>query len=136
MGDEDWWFGDKHSGRILLLAEGSFRWQLLADSLNSDCLKATQLLRKNINLNVEDQYLMKRVDYVVADTPGKWQAVQMFARGIVLPEGVVNETKTPSLTVKKDDEPGEVLERLKAILRRPDKWGPIHAYLRGGRLWR
>jgi len=136
MIDEDWWFGDKHAGHILLLAEGGFQWQVLVNILREDGLYPGQLLRKTINTNAADQYLLKRVHFVVADTPGKFQAVKMYARGLVLPVGEENETKTPSLNVSADDKPGEVVERLKDILRRPDKWGPIHAYLRGGRFWR
>lgn len=137
MDDEDWLFGDKLAGRILLLADrNGFAWQVFADRLHEEGLKASQLLRRPINYNVADQYVMKRIEHVIADTPGRYEAVLMFARGIVFPDGVVNETKTPSLTVTEDDNPGDVLERFKDILRRPDKWGPIHAYLRGGRFWR
>ena len=135
--DEDWWYGDKHLGRLLLVADSNgFAWQRLADFMNEDGLKASQLLRKQVNYNVADQYVMKRVEHIVADTPGRYEAVLMFARGVIFPDGVLNPTRTPSLTVTKDDDPGEVLERFKDILRRLDKWGPIHAYLRGGRFWR
>jgi ADP-heptose:LPS heptosyltransferase len=96
--NEEWFFGDKHSGRIILEPHvkntftvnkqwGWDRWQKLAHLLEAGGLRATQLMPKALNPHYHDIPMLRGVEVMVTDTFRKAAAVLAFARGAVLPEG-------------------------------------------------